>query len=485
MRHPLMAMARLAIAVALAIPIMLPAQAAAPSQRPAGGRGQSAQQYVSVDAPVVLLDNVRIIDGTGAQPLENRAILIRDGSIESIAAAGTLRAPAGAKVLDLTGHTVIPGIVGMHDHTYYSSAGRETELPFSAPRLYLGTGVTTIRTIGSINPYTEINLRKSIDAGRVPGPRMYISGPYLTGGGNSLGRYQLRGPEDAERLVNFWADEGVQWFKAYTGISRAELGAVIKAAHARGLKLTGHLCSVSFREAIALGIDNLEHGILVNTDFDPMKKPDECPRGARARLAGLDVHSDSVQALIKELVKHGVAITGTLSVWETFVPNRPPLDQRVLDAMLPQVREEVLTQRARIAQEGEGSLMHELFATEMEFELEFVKAGGHLVVGVDPTGYGGTIAGYGDQRNIELLVEAGFTPVEAIRIATSNGAELLGESERFGTVQPGKLADLVVIDGNPAVNIADIRNVVTVFKEGTGYDSAALLRSVNGNVGLR
>lgn len=470
------------------MPFILAALALIPTAAATQGaraRQRGAQQYVSVHAPVVLLNGVRIIDGTGAPPAENRAILIENGKIKTIGAAGTLHPPAGAKVLELQGHTVIPGLVGMHDHTYYSSAGRETELPFSAPRLYLGSGVTTIRTIGSINPYTEINLRMSIDAGRVPGPRMYISGPYLTGGGNSLGRYQLRGPEDAERLVAYWADEGVQWFKAYTQISRAELGAVIQAAHKRGLKLTGHLCSVTFREAIDLGIDNLEHGILVDTDFDPTKKPDECPRGSRGRLAGLDVHSDSVQSLIKELVDNDVAITATLAVWETFVPNRPPLDERVLAAMLPQVREEVLTQRARIAQAGAGSPMNELFRTEMEFEREFVKAGGHLVVGVDPTGYGGTLPGYGDQRNVELLVEAGFSPVEAIKIATSNGAALLGESERFGTVEPGKLADLVVIRGNPAANIADVRNVVTVFKSGIGYDSAKLLQSVNGNVGLR
>ena len=473
MRHQLLILAALVLA---------PAAVATQAPR---SRQQGAQEYVSVDAPVVVLNGVRIIDGTGAPAVENRAILIENGRIKTIAAAGTLRPPAGARVLELQGHTVIPGLVGMHDHTYYSSGGRETELPYSAPRLYLGSGVTTIRTIGSINPYTEINLRMSIDAGRVPGPRMYISGPYLTGGGNSLGRYQLRGPEDAERLVDYWADEGVRWFKAYTEISRAELGAVIQAAHKRGLKLTGHLCSVSFREAIDLGIDNLEHGLLVDTDFDPSKKPDECPRGSRSSLVGVKVQSDSVQSLIKDLVAHKVAITSTLAVWETFVPNRPPLDERVLAAMLPQVREEVLTQRARIAQTGAESPMNELFRTEMEFEREFVKAGGHLVVGVDPTGYGGAVPGYGDQRNLELLVEAGFTPVEAIKIATSNGASLLGESQRFGSVEPGKLADLVVIRGNPAANIADVRNVVTVFKDGIGYDSVKLLQSVNGNVGLR
>src|SRR5688500_9599230 len=129
--------------------------------------------------------------------------------------------------------------------------------------------------------------------------------------------------------------------------------------------------------------------------------------------------------------------------------------------------------------------MAKLFRKEMDFEYAFAKAGGTLVAGIDPTGYGAAIPGYGDQRQVELLVEAGFTPVEAIQIATLNGAKLLGEAERIGSIAPGKVADLVVVRGNPAQRIMDIRNVVTVFKDGVGYDSVKLLDAVKGRLGLQ
>ena len=126
-----------------------------------------------------------------------------------------------------------------------------------------------------------------------------------------------------------------------------------------------------------------------------------------------------------------------------------------------------------------------LFKKELQFEREFAKQGGLLLAGLDPTGYGGVIAGFGDQREVELLVEAGFTPVEAIHIATANGAEFLGEGDKIGALAVGKQADLVVIDGDPSANIKDIERVDTVFKDGVGYNSAKLIESVRGFVGLR
>jgi imidazolonepropionase-like amidohydrolase len=121
----------------------------------------------------------------------------------------------------------------------------------------------------------------------------------------------------------------------------------------------------------------------------------------------------------------------------------------------------------------------------MDFEVAFVKAGGLLLAGPDPTGNGGVLPGFGDQREIELLVEAGFTPVQAIEIATGNGAIYLGQQDRIGTLMPGKQADLVLIEGDPSRNIEDIENVETVFKAGIGYDSAKLIESVRGQVGIR
>ena len=285
------------------------------------------------------------------------------------------------------------------------------------------------------------------------------------------------------RLVNYWLDEGVTSFKAYMHITRAELGAAIKAAHARGAKVTGHLCSVGFSEAADLGIDNLEHGLVVDTEFNPAKQPDACPSGPNNVIEKLDLKSEPVQAMIRKLVQHHVAITSTIVIFETFAPDRPPLQDRVLKALSLPSRTDYLEARAKVGERGGSGA--ELLKKEMQFELEFVKAGGLLLSGEDPTGYGGVLAGFGDQRQIELLVEAGFSPVEAIHIATQNGAEFLGEAERIGTLKPGKQADLVIVQGDPSQKIADLENVEIVFKDGIGYDSRKLIDSVQGAVGLR
>ena len=299
--------------------------------------------------------------------------------------------------------------------------------------------------------------------------------------------HELTGPEDATRFVEYWAAQGVTSFKAYMNITRAELKAAVEAAHRHGIKVTGHLCSVGFREAAAIGIDNLEHGLLVDTEFHPGKQPDVCPQNTRAEVARLDLNTAPVREMIADLVKHNVAITSTLAVFEAFDPERPPLEQRFLDAVSPDAAVTYLAARAR-AGSGRGAATGSAAAAlkkELEFEVAFVKAGGLLVAGADPTGNGGALAGFADQRNVELLVEGGFTPVEAIRIATSNGAKLLGEEARVGTVAVGKVADLMVVSGNPAARIADIRNVKWVFKDGVAYDSAKLLESVRGQAGLR
>jgi imidazolonepropionase-like amidohydrolase len=262
-------------------------------------------------------------------------------------------------------------------------------------------------------------------------------------------------------------------------ITRAELEAAITAAHARHLKVTGHLCSVGFREAAALGIDNLEHGLVEDTEFTPGKPPDVCPQASAAQILQMDMASEPVRQTIQELVKHGVAITSTLAVFE----GAPPLQQRFLDALSPQTALNYLSSRTRLTEERlqRGKLE---IKKELEFERAFVKAGGLLMAGADPTGNGSALAGFGDQRNIELLVEGGFTPVEAIRIATWNGAKFLGLEDQIGSIAPGKQADLAVIEGDPANHIADIEKVRIVFKDGVGYDSAKLLESVRGSVGM-
>ena len=266
--------------------------------------------------------------------------------------------------------------------------------------------------------------------------------------------------------------------------------------HKRGAKVTGHLCAVNFREAADLGIDDLEHGLFVDTEFLPGKKPDECPDKPEDPIimAKLDVNSGPLHDTIQYLVQHHVAVTSTLPVFEMgSFPGRPTVQQRQLDALSLDAKSAWLANRVRYSDAAflkrnfgsEESPLPAAFKKELEFEYAFAKAGGLLLAGLDPTGMGGVIAGFGDQREVELLVEAGFTPLEAIHIASYNGAQYLGELDRIGTIAAGKQADLVVIKGDPSKKIEDIESVETVFKDGVGYDSAKLIEAAQGNVGTR
>jgi imidazolonepropionase-like amidohydrolase len=457
------------------------------------------QPFIKVNAPVVALTHVRVIDGTGAPARDDQTLILAKGKIQ---ASGAVDVPKDAQVLDLHGYTVIPGLVGMHDHMFYpvgpaccADIREFGEMAYSFPRLYLAGGVTTIRTTGSLEPYTDLEIKKKIDSGAMPGPKVHVTGPYLEGAGSwAVQMHQLSGPDDATRTVNFWLDEGVDNFKAYMFITPDELSAAVTAAHKRGAKVTGHLCSIGFRQAADLGIDDLEHGLLVDTEFYPWKKPGECPeKNDYPLIAGLDVEHGAVHDMITYLIEHHVAVTSTLPVFEMFAPGRPPIQQRVLDALAPDARTAVLTSKVKADDiaatrehyHTEESPIPAAFKKEMEFEYAFAKAGGLLLAGLDPTGMGGVIAGFGDQREVELLVEAGFSPLEAIHIATLNGAKYLGEDDRIGTIAAGKQADLVVIKGDPSQKIGDIENVEIVFKDGIGYDSAKLIESVRGFVGSK
>jgi len=308
---------------------------------------QESKQFVKVDAPVIALTHVRVIDGTGAPAREDQTLIIANGRIQSIASAAETKLPETAKLMDLRGYTVMPGWVGMHEHMFYTAfidqAGTPAlqQMNFSFPRLYLAAGVTTLRTAGSIAPYMDLNLKRRIDAGQIPGPKMHVTGPFL--GRSGLVEWpEVRGADEMRKAVHYWADQGATSFKAYIHITRDELRALIDAAHQRGAKVTGHLCSIGFREAVELGIDNIEHGFATNTEFIRGKQPDVCPPNGFNGLANMNVEDKAAQDLIRLLVERRVAITSTLAVFEQYVAGRPPTPQRVLDAMSAQSRESCL-----------------------------------------------------------------------------------------------------------------------------------------------
>lgn len=459
-----------------AVPILLLAQ---PLQF-----SNNVRSFIAIDAPVIALTNVRVIDGTGAPPKDGQTLVIRGGDIAGLGDAASVKPPADATTIDLSGKSVMPGIVMVHEHLYYPmGSGVYGQLGQSFIRLYLAGGVTTMRTGGNTNGVMDIRLKRAIESGQQPGPALDVTAPYLNGENTFLQMHALRDEADARRQVQYWADMGATSFKAYMNITRAELAAAIDEVHRRGLKVTGHLCSVTYAEAADLGIDNLEHGFLAATDFVSGKQADVCPGQAvgQRTIDAVEEHSDAFRALVKKLVDKKVALTSTLTVFETLTPGRPLPPG--LDLLLPELKQQFEQTHARTARNAQ-SIYRTLFPKALALERAFAKAGGTLIAGTDPTGSGGVIPGFSNQRQIELLVEAGFTPLEAIRIATLNGAKYLGRDARVGSIAVGKQADLVVLDGDPSATIANVRNVETVFKRGVGFDPRKLAESVKGKVGL-
>lgn len=446
--------------------------------------GPQVQEYVSVNAPMVAITGVTIMDGTGAPARTNQTVLVEGGRITAVGPSGSVRMSGEGEVIDGSGHTLIPGMTGLHNHLYYTAAGgRGATLTYSAPRLYLGTGVTTVRTTGSRAAYSELNMKAEVDADRWPGPRIHITAPYITGGEGVNSMTLIDSPEEARRFVAYWAEEGATWLKAYTNIGYEEFRAAIDEAHKRGIKVTGHICSISFTEAVELGIDNIEHGLFTNSDYTPGKEQSECPDQMMNNAARVDVNGPEVERTFRLMIDNDVPMTSTLAVYELFVPNRPTKDPRALEAMAPEVRADYLKAREQIDSSNQGISVRALH-NAMAYERRFVEMGGLLASGVDPTGNGGALPGYGDQRNFELLSEAGFSPETVVQIMTLNGAKILGVDAELGSIEEGKIADMVLVRGDLTSDPSVINNVVTVFKDGVGYDSEKMLASVKGRVGI-
>ena len=457
------------------------------------------KDFIRVASPAVALEHATVIDGTGAPAKRDQTIVFSDSRVTALGPSSSVEVPSNAKRLDLTGYSALPGLVDMHGHLFYVSNFFDTDdrlarvMPFSYPRLYLANGVTTIRTTGTFEPYADLDIKKAVDAGTLLGPKVHVTGPYITGEGYPLVQlYALTGPEDARRMVEYWAREGATSFKLYTDVTRAEAKAAIEEAHRWGLPITGHLGSIGFREAAELGIDNVEHGFWVDTEFAPDKQPDVDPDEGDARSADMDINGEAIQSMIKTLVEHHVAVTSTIAVWEQFVPSLRGASPRALDSLSERERKKsadssLIDLKKMTDGTPQEKERYERYARmlpkEKEVERAFVRAGGLLLAGSDAV-IDAFIAGFGDQREVEMLVEAGFTPEQAIQIASLNGAQFLKESKRIGSLAAGKQADIMIVKGDPSKNIRDIENVEIVFKDGVGYDSKKLIDSVKGQVGI-
>jgi imidazolonepropionase-like amidohydrolase len=443
--------------------------------------------YIKVNVPSVAITHVKLIDGTGNPAKLNQTVVFTDGKIVQVGDDQSITPPAGAQVIDGTGKTLIPGLVMLHEHMYYTlpvgNYFNIAEMPYSFPRLYLAGGATTIRTAGSIEPQTDLALKRMITAGKIIGPDMDVTAPYIEEQGYDIPALNVvKGPLDAAQTVNFWADRGCTSFKMYVHATKADMAAVVHEAHKRHLKVTGHIGAVTYHDAAEIGIDDLEHGFMACSDFDSLKTVDAVnDQEERMSLLKLEVNSPKMKALMQYMIGKHVALTSTLTVFE------PSTGHEMIPgggeaALLPEVKD--MVQKKWQAAQNHDQASAGLFTKEQAWEKQYYDMGGLLVAGTDPTGAGRVVSGYSNHREIELLVEGGFTPEQAIKICTLNGAIYLSRQAEIGTITPGKKADLVLIDGDITTDIKNIRKTELVFKNGVGFDSQKIFESVNGKVGM-
>src|SRR5215471_9288031 len=336
-------------------------------------------KFTSLTAPVIALTHARVIDGTGRPARDDQTLIVRDGQIAAIGRSGVIDIPKGSRIRDLTGKTVLPGLVGMHEHLFYQieregSSPQVTNAQEAFSKLYLASGVTTIRTAGTLDFDGDLRLAQQIETGAQPGPAINITGPYLNAIGNSPS------PDQVAQAVESAADQGATSFNAYTSLRSAELKAAIEAAHKRGLRITGHLCAVGYREAAALGIDNIEHGIIFDTELYSGKQPDQCPNQSElfGQVMQMNVSDAAIQRTLADLVHHNVAITSTLAVIESFTARDHIIDPEIPDLLASRMRapyQAALKRWSNPKQEW-ARPWAQLLHLEMDFERAFVAAGG-------------------------------------------------------------------------------------------------------------
>ncbi len=444
--------------------------------------------YVAIPDTTLVLKNVTLIDGSGGEIKYNQDILILNDRIAAIGESDEVEVLENALVVDGTGKTVIPGLIMMHEHLFHAKpffgSYKIVQMAHTFPQMYLAGGVTTMRTAGGIEANSDLNIKNLIETGRRVGPYIDVSTPHIEREGFEEYIPQLQslyGEESLENWLNYWFDKGATSVKVYNNLTKADLGEVIRVAHARGIKVTGHLCSITYREAAELGIDNLEHTFEASTDFVKDKPENECVYGGQS-LFELEDDDPELLSLMEFLIEKNVTLTYTPVVVEPYT------DREVISgggdaALAPYLLAQMKQAHASAVNTVGDSISLVSFKQEMRRVMKFHALGGKITVGTDPTYVGKTIAGYSNQRMIEILIEAGFTIEEAIKLSSLNGAEYLEIDDERGTVEAGKKADLVLIDGDLSKDVSAIRKMEIVFKNGVGFDSARIFKSVEGQVG--
>lgn len=434
--------------------------------------------YLAVPGDDFLIEDVTVHGADEVSGGGLHDVLISDGRVAGVGPAGTLLVPAGVTRIDGRGKSLMPGLVGMHNHLHMPGAPFMGDI---AARLYLASGVTTIQTAGSADPIGELRLAREVEQGTMPGPRIMASAPYITGPGGNAPMDKPADVEAARHFVDEWADRGVSTIKLYRHTDPGIAAMIIEQAHRRGLRVTGHLCSITYAEAAEMGIDGLEHGLHPASDFVPDKSHGACVPSLDAK-ALMSADDAAIHALIETLVSKDVELTSTLAILESRFPHRPQTDERALRLLSPPLAEAARMRAEAMKQAAPTPSTDRAYWTLLTaFERRFVEAGGRLLAGPDTGRH--VLPGLGDQRNFELLREAGFSTSQTIAIMSSNGARALGLDDEIGRIKPGYQADLILVDGDIEADPSAIRDIDIVFKAGRAFDPQRLTDGLEGRVG--
>lgn len=420
----------------------------------------------------LLIKNIKVIDSQ--QTFDAVDLLIVDGLIQEI--APNIQSEEPHRVIDGAGSTVIPGFVATHNHLHMPGA---TFLGEAGARLYLAGGVTTMQTTGAAEPLSELQLKQDIEQGKVAGPYIVATGPYFTGPDGNAVMLRMTDAEAIDKEIGQWVDRGVSWFKVYRHTTEPQLKTIIESAHKRGAKVTGHLCSITMKQAAELGIDGIEHGFIHAYDFAEDKSAGEC-NGSNSFRSSLDIKGASLKALHELLIAEKVAISSTPSIFEAQTPKTPinPAYKTYLAPHLLERAENYLQRREKA--DDSWYFKPEWLQRTLAHDRLFLKRGGLLTIGPDPGLH--SIPGFADQRNFELLIQGGFTIQEAIQVMSANGAKLLDFEDR-GYVKEGYRADLILVKGDLESTPQNINDIKLIIKNGVTYTPQDLRKGLEGQLG--
>lgn len=424
---------------------------------------EMAKGISGVRSDLIAVVNGTLIDGTGKPPVTNATVVIENGKIIAAGPRAQVKFPKRAKIIDAAGKTILPGLWDMHAHFEQVEWGP----------IYLAAGATTVRDCGNELEFITA-VRDAIANGRGLGPRILAAGVVDGSGPFGIGVERVDNPEQAKQWVDRYHELGFQQIKIYSSVKLENISAITAEAHRLGMTVTGHIPEgMDAYQGVNAGMDQINH---VQYVANIMRKPLAADAKRTERIeasANVDLSSPEARRAIEFLKAHGTVIDPTLVVFEGFTVG-PDRTLASLEPGVAHVAPELAVQFAGGGvPEAFRAAIRQQFSKYVEIVGALHKAGIPIVAGTDQS-----VPGYSLYRELELYVEGGFTPMEAIQSATIVPARVMKLDAELGTVEAGKGADLILVDGNPLENIHDIRNVKTVITGGVAYDCAGLWKSV-------